>query len=248
MSEVQVPAGWYADPVSAGVPTERHWDGHAWSRHVRPAEGTARGPADGPYPGAQFTVSTALTTPYGETIASWPVRAVAALVDGLALLPLLLVVGLPSVLADGENVKTWWNDLGDHAENPPVFDPGTGRGVIFYLSLVLVTAAFHALFLHRKQATPGKLAFNLRVRRRDLAPGPLPAPTIATRVGVLALLLAAHYLVPVTAIGVEVLVLLDVLWPLWDKNNQALHDKVAGTSVVLVPPARQDQASDTLPA
>jgi uncharacterized RDD family membrane protein YckC len=27
---------------------------------------------------------------------------------------------------------------------------------------------------------------------------------------------------------------LDSLWPLWDKKNQALHDKVARTNVVVV--------------
>ncbi|MET3960093.1 putative RDD family membrane protein YckC [Marmoricola sp. OAE513] len=247
MSDVQVPAGWYADPVSSNVPMERHWDGHTWTRHVRPAEGVPRGPVDGPYPGAPFATSTALTTPYGETVAGWPVRAVAAFIDGLALLPLLVVVGLPSVLADGDNVKTWWNSLSDRNENPPVFDPSTGRGVVFYGSLILVTAAFHALFLHRRQATPGKLAFNLRVRRRQ-TPGPLPWSTIAARVGVLTAFTAGYYLVPPVALAVGALALLDVLWPLWDKNNQALHDKVAGTSVVLVPPARPDQVSDTLPA
>jgi len=31
--------------------------------------------------------------------------------------------------------------------------------------------------------------------------------------------------------------LLDGLWPLWDPNRQALHDKIAGSVVVRVTPS-----------
>jgi len=54
------------------------------------------------------------------------------------------------------------------------------------------------------------------------------------RWGLIALL--AVPLVTGTTIGTEVYVLLtlvDCLWPLWDRRNQTLHDKVANTLVVL---------------
>ena len=38
----------------------------------------------------------------------------------------------------------------------------------------------------------------------------------------------------------SILNLLDVLWPLWDEKKQALHDKVAGTNVVMGPQPRRD--------
>ena len=37
------------------------------------------------------------------------------------------------------------------------------------------------------------------------------------------------------ALTLGILFLVDNLWPLWDDNNQTLHDKVVGTYVVYVP-------------
>lgn len=86
-------------------------------------------------------------------------------------------------------------------------------------------------FLRWKQATPGKLITGLRVRRRE-TPGALPWATILLRVGfVSALSLLSR--VPVAGILVVLVLLLNYLWPLWDSKKQALHDKVAGTNVVM---------------
>jgi len=38
---------------------------------------------------------------------------------------------------------------------------------------------------------------------------------------------------PVLSGALGLLLLLDYLWPLWDDKNQALHDKLARTNVVL---------------
>ena len=38
---------------------------------------------------------------------------------------------------------------------------------------------------------------------------------------------------PVLSAALGLLLLLDYLWPLWDDKNQALHDKLARTNVVL---------------
>ena len=37
------------------------------------------------------------------------------------------------------------------------------------------------------------------------------------------------------ALTLGILFLLDNLWPLWDDDNQTLHDKVVGTYVVYIP-------------
>jgi uncharacterized RDD family membrane protein YckC len=87
------------------------------------------------------------------------------------------------------------------------------------------------VFLRWKQATPGKLIVGTRVRRRD-TPGPLPWSTITLRVG-FATALSLFAQVPLIGVLFGLVALLDYLWPLWDGNNQALHDKVARTNVVL---------------
>ena len=42
--------------------------------------------------------------------------------------------------------------------------------------------------------------------------------------------------------------LLDFLWPLWDDKRQALHDKVAGTNVVLAPRKADEPSTEELTA
>ena len=90
--------------------------------------------------------------------------------------------------------------------------------------------AYNVGFLRWMQATPGKLALGLRVRRRDVS-GTMPWATILLRwiaqnwsvfFGVIPILGSVFGLYP----------LLDCLWPLWDNKNQALHDKAAKTNVV----------------
>ena len=49
---------------------------------------------------------------------------------------------------------------------------------------------------------------------------------------VLAVLLATLLLQPNTTVGVDTLV--DVLWPLWDEENRALHDFVVDTRTIVV--------------
>jgi uncharacterized RDD family membrane protein YckC len=45
---------------------------------------------------------------------------------------------------------------------------------------------------------------------------------------------AAWFLFAVTSLIIALPLIVDLLWPLWDKNNQTLHDKVASTYVVNV--------------
>jgi uncharacterized RDD family membrane protein YckC len=72
--------------------------------------------------------------------------------------------------------------------------------------------------------TLGKLACGLRVREWNRR-GPLSWSTTGKRV------LAFQVATSVPQAG-GLYYLLDVLWPLWDGNKQALHDKVASTAVV----------------
>ena len=55
-------------------------------------------------------------------------------------------------------------------------------------------------------------------------------------------------LVPLAGQFVPFLSLLDGLWPLWDDKRQALHDKVAGTNVVVSPRKVEEPSTEELTA
>jgi uncharacterized RDD family membrane protein YckC len=238
----EVRAGWYPDPSQrAGVPMERYWDGFTWSRHVRPS-GSVPSVATGPVPTIPYDAPGSIpTTPDGQALASWWSRVAAAALDLLVQLPLLVLAALPSLVVHWDSVADWWNGSVDGRQrlvteksvpNPPVLDPSTTPGLVLAASLFAVSIAYAIVFLRWKQATPGKLRLGLLVRRRS-TPGPLPWGTILRRVGFVAVL-AAVVNVPIIGFAFLVVAVLDYLWPLWDEDNQALHDKVAGTNVVLV--------------
>jgi uncharacterized RDD family membrane protein YckC len=233
----QIPAGWYPDPASEQSdvpPGHRYWDGQQWTEHVsRPgdfATPSYAGPAGSPY-GRK-------TTPDGQPLAGWLSRVGAATIDFFVLLPVVILVGWP-FWAD---VVGAYRDLVDEslaAARNGVAAPDQSRFTdslaapllgIGAVSL-LVNFVYNVGFLRWKQATPGKLAVGLRVRRRD-TPGTLPWSTILVRWATQAWpgFLGA---VPVLGTVVAVWPWLDCLWPLWDSKNQALHDKTARTNVVV---------------
>ena len=86
---------------------------------------------------------------------------------------------------------------------------------------LLITGVYEVFFLNRSGATPGMMIVGISVRLRDLA-GPLPMRATLIRTGVF---LAMQV--------VTIAYLLDVLWPLWDHQKQAIHDKAAMTNVVV---------------
>ena len=68
----------------------------------------------------------------------------------------------------------------------------------------------------RRRADPGKLTVLDALKRQAITVG-------CNILG----------LVPVVSLVTGLLPILDGLWPLWDSKRQALHDKLAGTNVVL---------------
>lgn len=254
-------AGWYPDPSpdATGVDTERYWDGFSWSHQVRRSQSLSPDRDGMPYPDRAFTPPRAIpTTPDGQVLAGWWRRAGATVLDAVIMSPLLALVAAPSVVAHWHSVTAWWQAgyrspdtlaTTGSVPNPPVLDPATGPGLILYTSLFVASLAYTVVFLRWKQATPGKLLTGLQVRRRDTQES-LAWTTIARRVSLpTAVAVASH--VPVAGILFAVLGASDYLWPLWDSNRQALHDKVAGTNVVLTeteptvhagPPPPEDRA------
>lgn len=104
--------------------------------------------------------------------------------------------------------------------------------LLFYsIVLIVVFVVYQTVFLSRSGQTPGKMAVGISVRLRE-RPGPPPLDVVLRRVGLPAALFVLQ-LVPVIGIPAQLARLLDLLWPAWDGNRQALHDKVAGTNVVV---------------
>jgi uncharacterized RDD family membrane protein YckC len=218
----QTPPGWYADPDQAGIPGRlRYWDGAQWTAHIHDAAPMA--------PTYQYEYGPGpATTPDGQPLASWWQRVLAYLLDGLISFPLLMIAAVPVVSSQWGAVHRWFDDIQVTSANgtsapatPDLFRVTTLPGFTLVLSLFAAQVLYQLVFLFWKRATPGKLIVGLRVRLRD-SPD-LPASAIFARVGSV-LLLGLCWIIG----------LLDYLWPLWDQQNQALHDKIAGTNVVRV--------------
>jgi uncharacterized RDD family membrane protein YckC len=104
---------------------------------------------------------------------------------------------------------------------------------LMYFSVVsiVVFAAYQYFFLTRSGQTPGKMATGISVRLRE-RPGPPPSAVVLRRIG-LPIALFVLQIVPLVGTIAGLARLLDLLWPAWDERKQALHDKVAGTNVVV---------------
>ena len=90
----------------------------------------------------------------------------------------------------------------------------------------LTITAYCIAFWTTTAQTPGKMALRISVRRVD-RPGALDLGTALRR-----RLLSLIPLVPLVSGIYPIIWLLDGLWPLWDSQRQALHDKVGRTQVV----------------
>ncbi|MEO9323166.1 RDD family protein [Nocardioides sp. C4-1] len=235
------PAGWYPDPHVPGQ--QRYFDGASWTDETVTG-GTPVGPGAGgggpnPYGGGTTVREGDRTrTPDGQLLAGWWRRVAANLVDGLVMIPVNLALAWPfwsnifSVYGDYLDEVVEASDAGRPA--PPTTDLMSDIGGDLLLVSVIGAAAYFVYyvgFLGWKQATPGKLVMGTRVRLRE-RPGPMPTSTILLRW----LTSSAPSLigsVPLIGLLANLYVLLDSLWPLWDQNRQALHDKAAKTNVVM---------------
>ncbi|WP_188781292.1 RDD family protein [Marmoricola endophyticus] len=222
------PAGWYADPQAPTGPTgRRYWDGTGWTGHVV-ADPVAAVPLK------------AETTPDGQQLARWGRRLAAYAVDAAITWALAAVLGFPLLRSMIEEYVDLFRRSVDAAESggrPPgqldiyreVYPELLGYAAI----ALVVVLVYHSFSLRAWSATPGKLLLGLRVRPLE-GPGRLSWSMIARRVGSTWVLGIVVGTVPVVGSLGGLYLWLDGLWPLWDQQRRALHDKVAGTAVVRV--------------
>jgi len=245
---VSMAPGWYPDPFSAGY--QRWWDGKGWTPRTRvpdlPADPAApadpMAPADTavdpaaaqppwsrwqPYAGGRPAPALVATFP----LAGWGSRVAARLLDwavvGVVLLPFYVAALWPA-----------FRDLLDHLPtdggslDPAVVSRFQSRVITQAVGLGLLTAlamtAYEVPQLVAYGRTVGKRVLGLRVRPlgEDRKPGWGEALVRSGVMGIGYLVAGGLFLI------------LDGLWPLWDRPwQQAIHDKAARTVVVPDGPA-----------
>jgi uncharacterized RDD family membrane protein YckC len=236
--------GWHPDPVPpqpGHAPQLRWWDGTRWTEHTAPAAPeapTQPAPYAGtygasPYP-AVYTQGPP-TTPDGERLAGWWQRVGATVLDGIVLGIIGTLVALPWWREIVTTYTDWLHDAIDSANTGATVDT-TGlqediaRPLFFIGAINLgLTLVYNVAFLTWRQATPGKMVMGLKVRLRERPE--LPFGTVLLRwVGQYGP--SALGLIPLVGGIFGLYSLIDYLWPLWDGNKQAIHDKIAKTNVV----------------
>lgn len=149
-------------------------------------------------------------------------RVAAALIDGLVLIPLYIPFAIP-VLGDVVREVQRSVDTGTDVD-PTLF---VGRFTALTIASIIITYVYQLVMIGQWNATVGKFALSLRVRRSDGSPATWREAALRP------LLQVAISLGGLRApIGIATLV--DDLWMLWDSQRQTLHDKIASTIVVKV--------------
>lgn len=179
------------------------------------------------------------TTRDGVPLAPYGSRVVAALVDSILVWIIIQIVVSIVNAATGAGVRlqaamnAYLAYFLENANNPENMDFGYALSILMtkdlYIQIALTSAiaiAYYAVFVGAISATPGKLLTGLRV---------VPAEQGTQTRGLdwwRALLRSVTF--EVFGRFLILVQLVNILWPLWDKRKQALHDKIAGTQVVKI--------------
>ena len=198
------------DPLGGSSPPAER-EGGLWSGgqgYTTPAPPGAGGPAP--------VMSPHSPAPAGRpALASWGSRVVAAIIDGIIVCVLAaIVLGLLAAL--GLTVDT----------------NGGAAAFIVTVAFAAVAIAIGALLYapilmsRTNGQTWGRMAVNIRVIRAD--GGPMTFWFAMLREVLVKSLLVGF----LSSFTFGLAWLLDVLWPLWDEENRALHDFVVNTRVI----------------
>jgi uncharacterized RDD family membrane protein YckC len=199
------------DPLGEGssLPAER--EGGLWSGspgYTSPAPPGAGGPA----PSMPSEPPALAGRP---ALASWGSRVIAAIIDGIIVCVLAAIV-LALLAALGLTVDT----------------NGGAAAFIVTVAFAAVAIAIGALLYapilmsRTNGQTWGRMVVNIRVIRAD--GGPMTFWFAMLREVIVKSLLVGV----VSSFTFGLAWLLDVLWPLWDEENRALHDFVVNTRVI----------------
>jgi uncharacterized RDD family membrane protein YckC len=145
----------------------------------------------------------------------------AFLIDGLVLAPLWVI----------PFITTWTDFFRDievsvNTNAPPDMTEFFTTFLWWGIAIAAVNYAYNAVMIAKWNATVGKFALGLRVRRDDGSPA-------GWREALLRPLLPVFAGWANTVPGAGLIGLLDYLWMLWDPQKQTIHDKIASTIVVV---------------
>ncbi len=177
------------------------------------------------------------TTDDGVPLAGYGQRAVAFLIDSAIL---TIITLLAAGWAFWRFMEDYWGYVRDLATtNPATAEVPSVQevsGMLDYeyffvaIAIMLVIQAVYGIgFLVARGATPGKMMLGISVRRVD-RPGPIGVGTAFMR---MLLPLGMRVLWSFTCLVELVLRVIDLVWPLRNPRRQALHDRIAGTQVVV---------------
>lgn len=240
--------GWYPDPAPESARGSlRWWDGGRWTEQTRAPQAPAaqlglakpvapqaevplgpaggyrsqvdyQGPVPAPAPSVQLS-----HTPDGLAIANPWKRLGAQVIDALIMLALVIVLELIffAVFAGAGALI-----FGTSRSSEAAGGAATAGVVVGIMLLVVGLLAFqYWYYIHRVRkvgATFGKQWLGLRIRTFH-TDGQLTWAQVWGRFGLVSL---------ASSFTAGVLGVVDVLWLLWDKHCQTLHDKTVGTIVV----------------
>ena len=181
----------------------------------------------------------------GRPYASWIRRVVAYLVDGL----IVGFIALPFAWPAFTNVQPTWEgwiadlaralEAGGNASSLPAMpQPVVGAMSTIALITAIVTLAYEIILLRRFGATLGMRLLGFRVRQVGHS-GP-PGLMLIIRRTVIKYVSTFLSGIPVLGPLASGFTAANYLWPIWDSNRQALHDKAATTEVVRVRAGEKD--------
>ncbi len=214
---------------------------HGQHGYAQPGQGAPQNPwaAPPPTPGGQVAWGTTRSgiLPDGARLAEWWRRLVAKIIDWVVvgLIVALLSAGYLTELVDA--FQAYFEAALRAAESGATPDTSALEAATLDAALPItlislaVTVVYDVLFLVWRGATPGKMVLGTVVRPAD-APGGVSFPMALRRQAIL-VLTNLMGLVPILGVLGTMLSVIDPAWLLWDPRRQALHDKVAGTVVVI---------------
>ena len=212
------------DPLAPGPEAPRHESGLPGYEPEAPRQpapgGFEGGYSSPPPPGALAGAAGVATAVPRHQLSGWWARAGAAVIDGViigvgALVLTLLFGSLFSIgFADGDS-----SDAGFIA---------AVVGLMFMFLAIAIVAFLYAPVMMAKTngKTLGRMALGIRVVRANGQPMTF-GWAMLREVAVKALLFGF-----ISSLTFGLASLLDVLWPLWDDENRALHDFIVDTRVV----------------
>ncbi len=181
----------------------------------------------------------------GRPYASWIRRVIAFILDALIVGLITTPISMPAFSNVQPTWEAWLVSMGNAIESgaqfsalPAVPEPVMNAMTTIALISLVVTLAYEIVLLHKFGWTLGMRLLGMRVRQVGRS-GPANLLLIMRRT-VIKHIASFFSGVPLVGPLTSGFMVANYMWPLWDPNRQALHDKFATTEVVRVRAGEKD--------